>query len=334
MAPDVALTAAHGIGADSAWLHRAMPYSRFAEVARGALLATGLKEVDAAAVSTYTFRRFLPTIADVLALPQDWCQAIGNWQELPRAGAQDPTRSLEAMSQRYAGDKVVSAGEIKLRVVAAIASIPGDPTMAALREARFTVEALMGLADDRFTAGGTMWEPPRQSGAQLRLAVPQRKRKRPPHPPPPVACREVAEDVEPLLDADLDLEEDDMHELRVVQSEAAASSLPVLQLQASSSATSLPAGETEAGTIVGHAYDWLIQDPRGYGGGRLTAHLVACTDVDGRSLPYCRTAPFARQAASQGCGSAQLALAGASLRRTCAVRAPPEVADDARVACG
>eukprot|EP00969_Alexandrium_andersonii_P082867 3654261-Alexandrium_andersonii.AAC.1 len=46
--------------------------------------------------------------------------AIGDWQEVPKGQAPSGARGSLPMRLRYAGDKVSSAGEVKVRTLAAL----------------------------------------------------------------------------------------------------------------------------------------------------------------------------------------------------------------------
>ena len=66
-------------------------------------------------------RRLMPTGADVLQFSDAVATAIGNWQDTPKgASERKRTRMKDRMAKRYAGEKVITAGMYKVKVVAAI----------------------------------------------------------------------------------------------------------------------------------------------------------------------------------------------------------------------
>ena len=91
-----------------------MELPRFSDFLRAILLGLGI-------APEYSLRRFLPTAADVLRLPEEHRLAIGNWQERPTAGpTRDQPRAVHSMAQHYANDKVFTAARIKQEVMVAI----------------------------------------------------------------------------------------------------------------------------------------------------------------------------------------------------------------------
>ena len=70
--------------------NKPMTRARFLELFRGSLVTMGV-EFKAAQSATYNrLRRFLPTVANIMALDPHDLQAIGNWVEVAQGGFQDP----------------------------------------------------------------------------------------------------------------------------------------------------------------------------------------------------------------------------------------------------
>ena len=100
---------------------KSMDLPRFCKFLRSLLLGMGLQVSEVGAFTSYSLRRFLPTAADILRLPEEHCLAIGNWQERPATGpAGSQPRAVHHMAQHYANDKVLTSARIKQEVVAAI----------------------------------------------------------------------------------------------------------------------------------------------------------------------------------------------------------------------
>ncbi|OLP93135.1 hypothetical protein AK812_SmicGene25005 [Symbiodinium microadriaticum] len=99
----------------------AMSLPRFTDFLRAVLLGLGIPEADVKAFSSYSLRRFLPTAADILRLPEEHRLAIGNWQERPTATAdRAQPRAVHHMAQHYANDKVFTSARIKQEVLVSI----------------------------------------------------------------------------------------------------------------------------------------------------------------------------------------------------------------------
>ncbi|CAE7838081.1 unnamed protein product [Symbiodinium necroappetens] len=99
----------------------AMSLPRFTDFLRAVLLGLGIPEADVKAFSSYSLRRFLPTAADILRLPEEHRLAIGNWQERPTATAdRTQPRAVHHMAQHYANDKVFTSARIKQEVLVSI----------------------------------------------------------------------------------------------------------------------------------------------------------------------------------------------------------------------
>ena len=79
--PDIATVGRAGIAPDSELMLAPMCYSRFVDLTRRVVQAMGFESVK---VTTYSLRRFLPSIADVLKFPDPRAQAIGEWAEIPK----------------------------------------------------------------------------------------------------------------------------------------------------------------------------------------------------------------------------------------------------------
>ena len=133
--------------ANPTWLPVAMPYSRWVAVLRAIAQALELPlELGAQLWATYTFRRLLPTIADVIGLHEGHRQALGEWTEQVKASGSAATAAQPLMCHTYANNKVATAGETKLMVACAIPlAMSLDPTASAiedLRRLRVSVSAL------------------------------------------------------------------------------------------------------------------------------------------------------------------------------------------------
>ena len=68
-----------------------------------------------------SLRRFMPTVAEVLAVDPDSAAAIGHWVERVVHPGTASTRSGQSTRLLYADEKAVSAGEVRARVLSVLA---------------------------------------------------------------------------------------------------------------------------------------------------------------------------------------------------------------------
>ena len=100
---------------------RELSLGRFIQLLRALLLGLGVSDVQACQFTSYSLRKFLPTAADALQLPEEQRLAIGGWQEQPKTASSQPQPPAKhTMAQRYADDKVLTSGQVKKEVVVAI----------------------------------------------------------------------------------------------------------------------------------------------------------------------------------------------------------------------
>eukprot|EP00435_Cladocopium_sp_Y103_P000858 s5581_g1.t1 len=101
--------------------NRAMSRSRFLELLRGALFQIGVEFSQAQASGFNRLRRFLPTMANIMELPDLDLQALGNWCEIPAGGGRDPAcrkgHAANLMGVHYAGSRVLRSLQVKQRCV-------------------------------------------------------------------------------------------------------------------------------------------------------------------------------------------------------------------------
>eukprot|EP00974_Lingulodinium_polyedra_P051787 4979923-Lingulodinium_polyedra.AAC.1 len=62
-----------------------MPMKTCEELFHGVPTASAAPASDVASCSFYALRRFLPTVADLMAFRGAAAQSIGNWQDIPKA---------------------------------------------------------------------------------------------------------------------------------------------------------------------------------------------------------------------------------------------------------
>ena len=106
-------------------LHKKLPGKLLLEYLRGCLQRCGVAPAAAGAATYNKLRRFLPTGANVLAMPDSEAQAIGSWVELPKGGKSgERGKKQERMAVRYSGQRVLSSNEAKQRVLTALLRHP------------------------------------------------------------------------------------------------------------------------------------------------------------------------------------------------------------------
>ena len=101
--------------------NKAMTRARFLEVMRGALVQVGVDFPQAQASTYNRLRRFLPTMANVMEMPDLDLQSVGNWTDLPSGGGREPgvkkARGAMPMGVHYAGSRVLRSLQVKQRCV-------------------------------------------------------------------------------------------------------------------------------------------------------------------------------------------------------------------------
>ena len=145
--PDVVGPKSADICNTTPWAPRAMPYDRWLSVLQAMPGMLGFEQDEIKQLwTTYTFRRLLPTIADVIRLHEEHRQALGEWTEQVSAAGSSSARAQPLMCHRYADNKVVTAGETKLLVASAITfmakNFPQAKTWEDLRSSKVTVTDL------------------------------------------------------------------------------------------------------------------------------------------------------------------------------------------------
>jgi hypothetical protein len=107
------------IGRSSAFVPRPMPMTKFVALVRSLLRAMGMSAQEALEFTSYSFRRFLPTLADIFRFPDTQASQIGNWQEVVQSADSEACRARhkDRMATRYADDSVITAADCKARAV-------------------------------------------------------------------------------------------------------------------------------------------------------------------------------------------------------------------------
>ena len=100
-------------------LGKAMSRGRFLEIFRGALVQCGLDTHSARGATFNRLRRFMPTLCNVVELPDVDAQAVGNWSEVPQGGGLPVARSRATMpmGRHYSGHKVLRSAVVKVRLL-------------------------------------------------------------------------------------------------------------------------------------------------------------------------------------------------------------------------
>ena len=87
-----------------------MPMVKFTMLLKSVLSAAAIPQEEVALVTTYSLRRFLPSVAEVVRAPPEIARHLGNWAEAVCQSHHD-TPPLQ-MAQLYANDRVLTAGHI------------------------------------------------------------------------------------------------------------------------------------------------------------------------------------------------------------------------------
>jgi hypothetical protein len=125
--PDMAIID-RKLTASSLIMAKPMPLAKFTNIFQSLLLGFGVPEPDSLEFTSYSLRRFLPTLADIFQMESEHKAALGNWVECPTAASTTSSaaasgrcgvrpRAQATMAQRYAEDKTLTSGAIKQRVL-------------------------------------------------------------------------------------------------------------------------------------------------------------------------------------------------------------------------
>ncbi|CAE7557391.1 unnamed protein product [Symbiodinium sp. CCMP2456] len=121
---DYNLRSGEALTASTKRCFRPMGLPRFCELLRSLLLTLGIPPDAVGSFTSYSLRRFLPTCADSLQMPEESKVAIGDWQEKPQLVAAPKHRAApNSMAVRYAHDRVLAAGFVKLQVVVCVDAV-------------------------------------------------------------------------------------------------------------------------------------------------------------------------------------------------------------------
>ena len=116
---DVAVPPSGRLEPGSPKLAKPMPLARFSDLLKSLLQAVGVSPEETAEVTSYSLRRFMPTLADCQAAPYEVRLAIGNWVEAVDEKLLAQRASDSRMPIRYAEEKAKSAGMAKFRALVA-----------------------------------------------------------------------------------------------------------------------------------------------------------------------------------------------------------------------
>ena len=105
----------------------------------------------ASELSTYSLRRWLPTLADCLHLDDGLAQAIGDWQDIPKGAGQRCARATHLMSRRYADGSATTGGEAKLLVLVGLSLVAKqvgkrDVSFEDIRSANVRLDSLQDMS--------------------------------------------------------------------------------------------------------------------------------------------------------------------------------------------
>ncbi|CAE7513603.1 unnamed protein product [Symbiodinium sp. CCMP2592] len=117
--PDLQLPRSGRLEPGTPKLLRRMSRAKFCELMRSLLRAIGVQDEDVDQLSSYSFRRFMPTLADCQDASYEARLAVGNWVEAATDKV-TATKAGSAMPIRYSDEKAVTAGMTKLRMLVSL----------------------------------------------------------------------------------------------------------------------------------------------------------------------------------------------------------------------
>ena len=253
-------------------VNRAMSRARFLELFRGALFQVGVELSNAQTAGFNKLRRFLPTIANILELPDLDLQAVGNWTEIPAGGGRDPAarkgRAVLHMGVHYAGSRVLRSLQVKQHCV--------NRFMALFQKKRRE----LATNDEGFLCRDAWLWPEFAAAHKLIPAAPM-----------PTSADAGAIEVAPGA-------------LPPAEEVPAGSGLPVAEV-ASASSEDVSSSASDV-TADGHDLCGILPDDTApedlpwFVQGKKT-HVVK-EEVEGRAVPWCRDFPFTQEPQSRGRG--------------------------------
>ena len=96
----------------TSWMPRKMSLLKSVRILQAVLRRAGAAEAEVSHVSSYSLRRFLPSLADACRCPDDLALHLGNWSE-STGGA----KVRSQMHHHYADDKLRTAADTKDRLL-------------------------------------------------------------------------------------------------------------------------------------------------------------------------------------------------------------------------
>ena len=117
--PDIFLGVSGRLDSNCRWGSSAMPMAKFTLLLKSVLSAAAIPQDEVALVSTYSLRRFLPSVAEVVRTPPEVARHLGNWAEAVRQSHHDAPPFQ--MAQLYANDRVLTAGHTKALLLDVVA---------------------------------------------------------------------------------------------------------------------------------------------------------------------------------------------------------------------
>ena len=321
--PDIVIKGRAGVSPDSEFDFKPMGYAKFVDLMRRLVQALGFQPER---VTTYSLRRFVPSLADALKFPDSWAQAVGEWAEVPKGQDRRAHRAQRLMSKRYAADKSNTAGEIKLLAIVGV-------HIAAKREdTGLNFDSLraadIDLRELEAAAAKPSWG---QFGDKTEPTSIHRANSAEDTGTPDPEVRQTRVPTMPTRE--------EYQEIKRRRMEACkASATPSVSSPSSSSSTSSSSGPDEdvameaSGpegdqTDVGNAHlehvTWFFQDAHVEG---KRFHLVHFVNEDGKEVPFCRKQPFKVLPSFGGSGLRKLESLGGVPCKACMKSAPEAVA--------
>ena len=168
LVPDLALGGGGITGKGGSVVRKHMPYSRFADVLRTVLTLRplSLTEDEASRYPTYALRRFLLSVAEVLGMPLERRNSLGNWVDNVSDDKGARPKGSEPMAVRYRAARFLSSAQVKRACLAAVSHLQAHGTGGGLHQAGmgcfFAAQAGGGMPDGGL--GGEDLGPRRSSG--------------------------------------------------------------------------------------------------------------------------------------------------------------------------
>ena len=308
--PNVAANAWGEIRAGTEWVPGPMSYEKFRSVLIGVACYLGVDPQWAKTWTTYSPRRWMPTLASHMGFSLEQKQSIGNWQDVPEHSAkEDHEKAKFPMCQHYSGQKTVLSGHCKGIIVTALHmrfTLGEGDVKITPGHAEGEFESLRSLQSQKMSeAIEAEWFKDTWKSGEDSVA-------------PALAIEPVVRSVNILTKTSADHATASALPIKATSADhTAASALPIKDTEDSMEEAS--ASSDQASSLQEEGGEWFMQGCKG------PIHVVIARSGN-QPIPWCRykAGPFGRSPVAQGYMSDRhVAIGSAGMHVACIAAMPP-----------